>query len=131
MTRLVLALALLFAVGAGARSADLPAGTWTVNVGGKKGKLVVGEVEKDGKVKVKLFDTEFTAYWDGKAFKINHILNTYEGYLVSESAGKGKTKFTLTGLRRHHDPLHQMDLPPPPEVSGWYAQIMVKNPAPK
>jgi hypothetical protein len=129
MVRFLPALALLLVAGAGARSADLPAGTWAVNVDGEKGELVIKEVGKDGKVKVKLIGFDAVGHWDGKALTFNRLLDKFEGYLVSEPAEKGKVKYTLTGTCRRYQ-ADVMNSPPPEVRVGWYAQITADAPAP-
>jgi hypothetical protein len=130
MSRLALLVGfLLLALGASARAADLPTGTWSVNVNGTKGELVIAEVGKDGKVKAKLLGTDVTGTWKGGVLRLNETAGVLEGRLVSEPGEKGKTKYTLTGTRT------QVTLYPvgPDEYesrTGWYAKIVTDNPAP-
>ena len=57
-----LALFVSFGLTVAVRAADLPTGSWAVNVDGNKGDLVIKEV-KDGKVTGVLLGTDFTATW--------------------------------------------------------------------
>ena len=128
--RLALLVALAFAVFAlPARAADLPAGTWSVNFDGKKGELVITEVAANGTVTGKLLGLDISGHWNGEVFTLSYFLDKVEGYVVSEPDGQGKTKYTLTGVRKHAQ-FGQMDAPPPEKRSGWYAQITLDTPAP-
>jgi hypothetical protein len=125
MIRFAFALVALFAMVVVVSAADLPTGTWVVNVDGKKGKLVVGEVGKDKKVPLNLFGTDIVGVWedDTLTFKDADGAASYEAQLVSEPYGKnGKDRlmYTLTGTRR--------DIGNPQggkgRKSGWYARIV-------
>jgi hypothetical protein len=122
--------ALALAVAPAVRAADLPTGTWAVNVDGNKGDLVIKEV-KGGKVTGVLIDTDFTGTWNGKELKFLIGDHTYEAQLVSEPGEKGKTKYTLTGARsqttfspnRAAPGIHVV------KTGGWYAQLSAAAPA--
>ena len=111
-----------------ARAADLPTGTWAVNVDGKKGELVIKEVREDKTVKLTLFGTESVGTWeDGiMTFHSDGLTAVYDAHLVSEPAEKGQTKYTLTGTRT--DTSREPGLGMKTPTSGWYAQITVKPP---
>ncbi len=125
MSRMLLAAVLVIAAST-ARAADLPTGTWSVNVAGKTGKLVIKEVGADKKVKLTLFETDVVGGWDGETLTfIGPGLEAFEAYLVSEPVLKGeRMKYTLTGLRMQVS-FAQTDVPPPAKKTGWYAQIFV------
>jgi hypothetical protein len=127
--RLALLALALAAFALPARAADLPAGTWSVNVDGKKGELVITQIAANGRVESKLLGLAVSGHWDGKVFTLTYALDTFEGYLVSEPDGKGKTKYTLTGVRKQA-PFVVMDIPPPEKRTGWYAQITIDTPVP-
>jgi hypothetical protein len=111
------------------RAADLPTGTWKVNVAGETGELVITKIAADGTVTGKLLGRDISGHWDGEVFTMTDLLDKVEGYLVSEPDGKGKTKYTLTGVR-HQAPFVQKNVPPPEKRTGWYAQITIDTPAP-
>jgi hypothetical protein len=122
----VLAVALFASV---ACAADLPAGTWTVNVDGKKGKLVVGEVGKDKKVKLNLFGTDIVGTWEDDTLTFTDGDAAYEAHLVSEQLPKGgrdRLMYTLTGVRRDTG----VEAPPGGKgrKSGWYARVLADAP---
>jgi hypothetical protein len=116
-----------------ARATDLPTGTWSVNVDGKKGELVIKQVGEDKNVKLTLFGVECDGTWDGGVLTFRDVHRSeggtadYDARLVSEPAEKGQTKYTLVGTRT------AAGNPPPPGLgppkAGWYAQITVKPPA--
>ncbi|QJW94424.1 hypothetical protein [Frigoriglobus tundricola] len=105
-------------------AADLPAGTWAVNVDGAKGELVIKDV-KAGKVTGTLFDTEFTGTWNGKVLVFKSGDDGYEAHLVSEPGEKERAKYTLTGAR-----VRATKGAPEPSKTGWYAQITADAPEP-
>jgi hypothetical protein len=128
MSRLALLVGfLLLALGASARAADLPTGTWSVNVNGTKGELVIAEVGKDGKVKAKLLGTDVTGTWKGGVLRLNETAAVLEGRLVSEPGEKGKTKYTLTGTRTQVT-LFPTDPDEYESRTGWYAQLTAETP---
>lgn len=131
MTRFAFALVFSFAVVAGVRAADLPAGTWSVNVDGKKGELVIAAVAKDGKVTAKLLGEDVVGKWNGETltFQADNFRAVFEAYLVSEPAEKGKTKYTLTGTRKRVA-LASTAGNLSETKSGWYAQITADTPVP-
>lgn len=128
MTRFALALAALALVTA-ARAADLPTGTWAVNVDDNKGELVIKDV-KDGKVSGILLGSDFTGTWDGKELRFHSGAYTYDAQLVREPGEKGLTKYTLTGARstvvltpnRAGREVHVN------KAGGWYAQLSTEAP---
>lgn len=132
LTRSVFALVAVLGFALAVRSADLPPGTWAVNVDGQKGDLVVTQV-KDGKVTGSLLGTDFAGTWDGKALTFPSGKDTYEAHLVTEPGEKGKVKYTLTGLRSQQvfNP-NRAGIGPPIHVAkvGWYAQLTADAPAP-
>src|SRR5215208_5593313 len=98
MIRFALALVASLALTVAARAADLPTGTWAVNVDGNKGDLVVKEV-KAGQVTGVMLGTDFTGTWREKTLMFTVGEFRYEAQLVSEPGDAGKTKYTLTGTR--------------------------------
>jgi hypothetical protein len=129
-TRLALLTTLVVPLAArSASAADLPAGTWKVNVAGKTGELVITKIAADGTVTGKLLGRDIIAHWDGEVFTLTDLLDKVEGCLISEPDGKGKTKYTLAGVRHQTSPI-QMNAPPPVKRTGWYAQITIDTPAP-
>ena len=128
MSRLALLVGfLLLALGTSARAADLPTGTWSVNVNGTKGELVVAEVGKDGKVKAKLLGTDVAGTWKDGVLRLHESAGVLEGRLVSEPAEKGKTKYTLTGTRTQVTLF--IEIPGDAEMkTGWYAQLTAETP---
>jgi hypothetical protein len=130
MPRSALAVVVLVLSVAVARAAELPAGTWAVNVDGKKGKLVIGEVGKDRKVKLSLNGTDLVGVWENDTLTFNDGDGaSFEAHLVSEQlpkGGKDRLKYTLTGTR------HDVGVEAPPggkgRKSGWYAQILAEAP---
>lgn len=128
MTRVALALAAL-ALATVARAADLPTGTWAVNVDDNKGDLVIKDV-KDGKVTGILLGTDFTGTWDGKELRFTSGGHTFDAQLVREPGEKGLTKYTLTGARstvvltpnRAGREVHVN------KAGGWYAQLSIEAP---
>ena len=127
MLRFILALAASVALLPAVRAADLPTGTWAVNVDGSKGDLVIKEV-KDGKVTGILLGTDFTGGWNGKTLVFASGELRYEAHLVSEPGEKGQTKYTLTGTRTETKrvetrvAIHRT-------TTGWYAQLSADTPA--
>lgn len=128
MTRFALTLlALGFATAA--RAADLPTGTWAVNVDDNKGDLVIKDV-KDGKVTGILLGTDFTGTWNGKELRFESGGHTFDAQLVREPGEKGLTKYTLTGARstvlninnRAGREIHVV------KAGGWYAQLSTEAP---
>jgi hypothetical protein len=129
MIRFALALATSLALSVAVRAADLPTGTWAVNINGTKGELVITAVSKDGKVTGKLLGADFTGTWKDDALTVRDPVATLEGCLVAEPAEKGKVKYTLTGIRRE-SAIAELNVPPPETKSGWYAQIVADAPVP-
>lgn len=129
MLRSLLSLAALAALASASLAADLPAGTWAVNVDGNKGDLLIKEV-KDGKVAGILLGTDFNGTWNGKTLAFTSGEMRYEAHLVSEPAEKDKTKYTLAGTREENvrvptrSAIHKVK-------TGWYAQLTADAPAPK
>jgi hypothetical protein len=127
MTRFALALVVSLALTVGARAADLPTGTWAVNVDGNKGDLVIKEVKDGRTVTGVLLGTDFTGGWNGKTlvFAVNEL--RYEAHLVTEPDENGKTKYTLTGTRTETKrvdtrvAIHRT-------TTGWYAQMSAVAP---
>jgi hypothetical protein len=113
-----------------ASAADLPTGTWSVNVNGKKGELVIKKVGEDKTVKLTLLGVDCDGAWDGGVLTFRDVHRSeggtaeYDARLVSEPAEKGQTKYTLVGTRT------AAGNPPPPGLgppkAGWYAQITAK-----
>ncbi len=131
MLRAILALVASLVLSLSVRAADLPTGTWAVNLDGKKGELLVTQI-KDGKVTGALLGTDFTGgTWNGKELRFLSGNYTFEAQLVNEPGDDGKTKYTLTGSR-----LSVLDFPNRAragvhvvKAGGWYAQITAKPPA--
>ncbi|MBY0461166.1 MAG: hypothetical protein K2V38_27910 [Gemmataceae bacterium] len=131
MFRRTLAVLAVFALAGGLSAADLPAGTWAVNVDGEKGALVITDV-KDGKFAGSLLGTDVTGTWNGKTLTFQKGQDTYEAFLVSEPGDKGKVKYTLTGTKstilqipnRAGPGVHVV------KAGGWYAQLTTDAPAP-
>jgi hypothetical protein len=129
MRRAALALVASLALSAAVRAADLPVGTWAVNIDGKKGDLLITQI-KDGKATGALLGTDFAGSWNGKELKFQSGDYTFEAQLVSEPGDDGKTKYTLTGSR-----LKEVDVSTRARFGvhvvksgGWYAQISAKPP---
>lgn len=129
MIRVALAIAASLALSVAVRAADLPTGTWAVNVDGDKGDLVIKEV-KDGKVSGVLLNTDFAGTWDGKELKFQNGKDIYEAQLVSEPGEKGLTKYTLTGTRsqRTNIPNRAQSIIHVVKTGGWYAQLSAEAP---
>lgn len=128
MTRVTLALVASFAFVVAAHAADLPTGTWAVNVDDNKGDLVVKEV-KGGKVSGILLDTDFTGTWNGKELRFTSGEYTYEAQLVREPGDKGLTKFTLTGTRtKEVNTFNRAGITHVVKAGGWYAQLSAEAP---
>jgi hypothetical protein len=129
MIRFLVALVASLSLTVAARAAELPTGTWAVNSGGTKGNLIITEVGKDGKVKAKFLGAEVTGIWKKDVLTLNEVAGLVEARLVSEPAGKGKIKYTLTGTRTQ-----VTFFPVAPDSgehkSGWYAQITADVPPP-
>jgi hypothetical protein len=125
MIRFAFALGTALALVITASAADLPTGTWVVNVDGKKGKLVIGEVGKDRKVPLTLFETDIVGVWEDGALTFTDGDASYEAHLVSEplpKGGKGRLMYTLTGTRR------DTGAEAKGRKSGWYARILAEPP---
>lgn len=133
MLRTSLALVVFLALATAARAADLPVGTWAVNVDGNKGDFTVKEV-KDGKFAGVLLNADVSGTWDGKTITFLSGKDTYEAHLVAEPADAGKVKYTLTGMRSQQvfnpnragggNPIHVAKV-------GWYAQLTADAPVVK
>ena len=129
MIRYTLALVASLALTVAVRAADLPTGTWAVNVDGNKGDLVIKEV-KAGQVTGVMLGTDFTGTWREKTLTFTIGELRYEAQLVSEPGDAGKTKYTLTGTREENVRV-------PSRVAfhkvktGWYAQITAEAPVVK
>lgn len=129
MIRFALALVASLALTVAVRAADLPTGTWAVNVDGNKGDLVISAV-KEGKVSGSLLNTDITGTWNGKELRFESGNFTFEAQLVSEPGENGKVKYTLTGSRltirdvstRAAPGIHVI------KAGGWYAQITAEVP---
>lgn len=130
MLRNALAILVIAVSVSAARAADLPTGTWAVNVDGNKGDFTVKEV-KDGKFTGVLLGTDVSGTWDGKTISFQSGKDIYEAHLVREPADAGKVKYTLTGMRSQQvfnpnragggNPIHVAKV-------GWYAQITADAP---
>lgn len=129
MTRVALAIAAVLSFAVAARAADLPAGTWAVNVDGDTGEFVVKQV-KDGKVTGALLGTDFTGTWDGKELRFTSGNHTFDAQLVREAGDKGLTKYTLTGARTTvvNNFNRAGREPHIVKAGGWYAQLSVDEP---
>jgi hypothetical protein len=129
-TRFALGLASLFVLAALASAADLPTGTWAVNLDNQKGEFTVSAV-KDGKFTGVFLGTDVSGTWDGKQLAFLKAGETFEAFLLNEPGDKGKVKYTLTGVRSREvrdfttraGTTHVVKL-------GWYAQLTADAPVP-
>ena len=129
LTRSVFALAVALGFGFTVRAADLPTGTWAVNIDGTKGDFVVTQA-KDGKFSGALLGTDVSGTWNGKTLAFAKGKEAFEAHLVSEPGEKGKVKYTLTGTRAvtTYDFTTRAGTPHTVKT-GWYAQLTADAPA--